>query len=232
MESCSLFQDLSFSIEIAAHDAGLEHYNPHMYFDAIAVTQSYHECFVPEEWTPPFNVHAEIEFTFSSLDTARAQLPKQAMSQTLGIGDHSAVSLSDDAHSPLMINLKTSFILNVSNLVPPSSQWEVYRHKVTTHEQLEAGMENLERKLQRALEIDDKHSLAIASRTSLDSIGKIVLCEFLAVWEIAIKANEEEAKRQQVLKAILRKVCSGVNVVGDFAQEITKDFASSLGHLI
>ncbi len=39
MKAWSLFQDLTFSLEIAAHDAGPEHYAPRVYFDTINAIQ-------------------------------------------------------------------------------------------------------------------------------------------------------------------------------------------------
>jgi hypothetical protein len=149
MELCSIFQDLSFSVQIAAHDAGLEHYALHMYFDTVTAVQVYQECFAPEDWIPPFTSYAEIKFEICPLDIARSQMPDRDIVKTLGAVPKHKGSVE---RLPIGAYLDVQFILEVSKLGQLSSnKWDDYRHQLADRDQLQVRLENLKHSLQRAI---------------------------------------------------------------------------------
>ncbi len=224
MELCSLFQDLTYSLEIAAHDAGLEHYAPHMDFDAVTAVQRYHECFVPEHWTPPFAIHAEVEFALSALDTARSQMSERAIMESLGV-----MIEAGDQFAPLVVRLVIQFVLKVSALAPPSEAWQAYCYRVAGRDSLQAGLENLRRRLQRAIG-DEPHRppLLLEARTTLSAAGPLTLRELVGSWETLIDASSGDEARQERLENIMNRIRAGLEAMEEFAQDIQQDFA---GHL-
>ncbi len=225
MEACSLFQDLTFSIEIAAHDAGLEHYAPRVYFDAINVIQRYHECFVLEDWTPPFNARAEIGFEFSSLDTARAQLSDRGIIRVINPAPDEQEPEEKANLGPLTVNLGINFILSLNLLGPPSEKWNDYCHDVTERERLGAGLKTLQHQLQQAMGGETAPTVRVEAHTTLSSAGRLILDTLIAHWPVSIEADVEDNLRQAVLEKLMKRVRAGLERLGDFAQDIIQDFA-------
>lgn len=224
-----MFQDLVYSIEIAAHDAGLEHYSPHMYFDAVAVVQRYHEYFVSEDWKPPFNVHAEIEFELNPLDTARSQMSDQEIVETLGVVIENE-EIQDDANfSPITVNLDVKFSLRIGALAVQSEEWAAYRHKVAGRDLLQAGLENLQHKLQRAIGEEGKHpTLYVEARLALTPSGDLMLSELEGHWPVCIDADIQDNARQDILENLMTRVHAGLDALNEFAQGIKGDFETSM----
>lgn len=220
MELCSIFQDLTYSLEIAAHAAGLEHYALHMDFDAVTAIQRYHESFALEEWLPPFHAHAEIEFEIGPLDTARSHLSRQAIAETIG-----AVA-KGSGDPPIVTHLDINFNLSVSALGDPSSdKWIDYCGRVADRQLLQAGLENLKRSLQRALgEETGRSPLPIQAHTALAESEHLVLSEIDAHWRLPLEVDIEDSLRQARLEDVMKRVHAGLEALDAFAQDIGADF--------
>jgi len=230
MELCSLFQDLVYSIEIAAHDAGLEHYAPRMYFDAVTVRQRYQESFVPEEWALPFDVWAEISFELGPLDIARWQRSDQDIAAALGLQFDDAVTDELESLRPIVVDIEVRFILAVSKLQASSGHWDDYCHAVAERDLLQAGLENLNRKLQRAIGeegADQRPRVRVKARADLTDSGQVVLGELVGLWLLSVDAGVADEVRQAVLEDMMNCVHAGLDAVDEFAQDIQKDFGSS-----
>ncbi|MBN1890584.1 MAG: hypothetical protein JW850_21500 [Thermoflexales bacterium] len=218
MELCSIFQDLSFSVQIAAHDAGLEHYAPHMYFDTVAAVQVYQECFAPEDWIPPFTSYAEIKFEISPLDIARSQIHDRDIVKTLG-----AVPKDKDSgeHLPIVAHLGVQFILEVSKLGQLSSEnRDDYRHHLADRDQLQVRLENLRHSLQRVIKEDAIH---IEASVTIAESGQLVLSKITAHWPVTIEVDIEDAVRQTRLEDMMNRIHAGLDTLETFGQNFAKD---------
>jgi hypothetical protein len=224
METCSLFQDLAYSLEIAAHDAGLEHYYLRMYFDAVSGNQRYVECFVPEEWLPPHGVRAEIEVELEPLDIARSQLSDGEIIDALGaIPGDEAEALPLDAH------LEIKFFLSLDTLLLQSEGGTAYRRKVTEQDRLQAGLESFQYKLHHAIEEEDAPALRVEAHSALIPSGYLVLDKIVGYWPVAVGMDIEDDIRQEILEDILNRVRAGLEALQDFAHDIQADVAANPG---
>lgn len=229
MELCSLFQDLVYSIEIAAHSAGLEHYYLRTYFDTVSVVQRYQECFVPENWIPPHASCAEVEFEIGPLDIARSQMSDRDIVETLGIMlDADEIVDESENLTSITVELDIKFVLSVDSLRMPSEAWNDYCHKVTDRGRLQAGLENLKHRLQRAIGVEDKYpAMRVEARTMLSKSGRLALDEITAHWAVYIGADVEDDLRQAMLEDTMACIHAGLDVLDEFAQEIIEDFKTS-----
>ncbi|MBN1890590.1 MAG: hypothetical protein JW850_21530 [Thermoflexales bacterium] len=216
-----MFQDLTYSLEIAAHTAGLEHYALHMDFDAVTAVQRYHESFALEDWLPPFHTHAEIEFEIGPLDTARSQLSQQAIAETIG------ATFEGEKHPvPIITHLDVTFSLAISALGDPSSdEWTDYCSQVADRKSLQAGLENLKRSLQRAIGDEAKRlPLHVQAHTTLAESGRLVLSEISAHWRLPFEVDIDDSVRQARLEKLMSSVHTGLVALNAFAQDIGTDF--------
>jgi hypothetical protein len=216
MELCSIFQDLSFSVQIAAHDAGLEHYALHMYFDTVSAVQRYREYFVPEDWIPPFTLYAEIKFEISPLDIARSQMPDRDIVKTLGL-----VKKGNNEKLPIVAHLGVHFILEVSNLGQLSSNnWDDYRHHLADRDQLQIRLGNMKRGLHRVIGEDMIH---IGASMTIAESGQLALSKITAHWPVTIEVDIEDAVRQARLEDMMNRIHAGLDTLETFAQNSAKD---------
>jgi hypothetical protein len=223
-----MFQDLTYSLEIAAHAAGLEHYGLHMDFDAVTAIQRYHESFALEEWTAPFHAHAEIEFELGPLDIARFQLSRQAIAETIG------ATTKGGEKAPIVTQLDVTFSLSVSALGDLSSnKWIGYCSQVAAHNRLQAGLENLKRSVQRAIsegrsQGEAQHpALGIQAHTVLAESGHVMLNEISAHWWQPLEVDVEDSSRQARLEDVMKRVRAGLKALDTFAQDIEADFEAA-----
>jgi hypothetical protein len=222
-----MFQDLVYSIEIAAHDARLEHYAPRMYFDAVSVTQRYNEYFVPEDWSPPFNARAEIEFELDSLDIARSQMSDRDIAKSLGVMIKDDGAEDGPKLTPITVDLDVKFSLTINALAAQSEEWDAYRHKVAGRDLLQAGLENMKHKLQRAIGDEGEHpALYVEAHSTLTSSGNLMLNELVGHWPVCIEADIPDDVRQDILEDIMTRVHAGLDALSEFAQGIREDYAA------
>lgn len=224
-----MFQDLIYSLEIAAHEAELEHYFLQMSFDTVSGIQRYQECLILQDWQPPATPHAVLSFELGALDIARSQMSDREIARAMDLPlDDEAWSEEETDDAPLSVYLNIQFSLPLDFLnVPPSEAWDAYRSRVAERDRLQAGLENLKHKLERAIAIGDERPELRGTRANvrLAPSGRLILDALETDWEVIIQADLPDDLRQPILEDLMRRVRAGLEALDRFAQDIKKDFS-------
>lgn len=231
MEASSLFEDLAYSLEIAGHEAGLQHYDTHMLLDTASLRREYREWFVPEEWEQPFLARAEVAFEIDALAEARVQYTPEELAETLGL------QLPDDYDlnpPPLLIDLAVKFTLDLRNWEfeqEDLDRWYHYLAEISMREKLESGLRNLRGEIRRALRTgaaDDGWDppLEISVDTHMVPGAGLVAKTLNVRWHTLINIDLGEDEFAEELRAIMKLVHAGVVATRAFQDEVQRDYES------
>ncbi len=229
MEVSSLFEDLAYSIEIAGHDAGLQHYGARMLLDTASLDREYREWYVPEEWHQPYFARAELSFHLDALREARAQFTPEEAAEAFGL------IVPDELESmppALMVDLVIRFTLDLQNWgmeQVDSERWHTYLGSISAREKLEAGLRNLRGELREALRAraEDKDwdpHLEPHAETYLSSGFGLLPRTLQVEWVAPINADLEEEDFNQELQAVMLLVRAGIEAARAFQEEIRRDY--------
>ncbi len=228
MEVSSLFEDLAYSIEIAGHEAGLQHYGTRMLLDTASLQREYREWFVPEEWHEPFFARAELSFVVDAALEARAQYTPEELAAALGLP-----APDPDVEPPLLaVEVAVDFTLDLQNWgreQDDEDRWHNYVSGISAREKLEAGLRNLRGEVRHALqeEADDPHwdpPLDVRAETYVASGYGLVTKALHVEWVTSVDAELEDEEFAAQLAGTMRLVRAGILATRTFQDEIQRDF--------
>ena len=229
MEVSSLFEDLAYSLEIAGHEAGLQHYDAHMLLDTALLRREYREWFVPEEWEQPFLARAEVSFEIDALAEARTQYTPEELAETLGL----VLPDDYDLNPPvLLVDLAVKFTLDLRNWEFEQSdieRWHQYLAEISGRDKLESGLRNLRGEIRRALRTgaaDDEWDppLEISVDTYMAPGAGLVVKTLNVVWHTLINADLSDDEFAEHLQAVMTLVNAGVAATRAFQDEVQRDY--------
>jgi hypothetical protein len=234
MEASSLFEDLVYSLEIAGHEVGLQHYGARMLLDTASLRREYREWFVPDSWQQPYLARAELSFELDALAEARLQYSPEDIAEAFGL-----VMPDEDVGEIEMalpaIDLTVRFTLDLYNWAlehDDIDRWHAYLAGISVRDKLEAGLRNLRGEVRRALQSAGGHAdyeldLNLAADLFL-APGHGLLAKTLNVeWTVPIDTGLDEDQFSAELEAIMATTRAGIEATQAFRQEIQSDFETS-----